>query len=135
MKTTREDLIMSKLSKVSNFGRLVQGKTFTQSNKNDMARAVIFEINWRKFMDFASKTKGAINWTTEEEDLGIKLLDFLIEVSESSSETWDLFWQGKQPLHPKKMPFNTDGKKKVSYIDLTKVQSITIPSMGFITNN
>ena len=125
----RDNLIKEKLQKVCDYGKNIEGKTFTSSNKNNMARAVIFEINWREFMVFSSRCHDT--WTTEEEDKGIELLDFLIQVWESAPETWELFWQGKQPDNPKKMPFNCVGQEQLRFIDLTEVAKITIPMMGF----
>ena len=125
----RDNLIKEKLQKVCDYGKNIEGKTFTCSDKNDMARAVIFEINWRKFMVFLSRCHDT--WTKEEEDKGIELLDFLIQVWESAPETWELFWQGKQPYNPKKMPFIRAEQEQLRFIDLTEVTKITIPMMGF----
>jgi hypothetical protein len=125
----RDNLINEKLQKVCDYGKQLEGKTFTSSKKNDMARAVIFEMNWQKFMVFSSRCHDT--WTTEEEDKGIELLDFLIQVWEAAPETWELFWQGKQPDNPKKMPFNCVGQEQLRFIDLTEVAQITIPMMGF----
>lgn len=125
----RDNLIKEKLQKVCDYGKNIEGKTFTSSNKNDMARAVVFEINWRKFMVFSSRCHDT--WTTKEEDKAIELLDFLIQVYESAPETWELFWQGKQPDNPEKMPFNCVGQERLRFIDLTEVAEITIPMLGF----
>ena len=124
----KDYLIREKLQKVCGYGKQIEGKTFTSSNKNAMARALIFEINWRRFMVFSSRCHDT--WTTEEEDKAIELLDFLIQVYESAPETWELFWQGKQPDNPKKMPFNCVGEEQVKFIDLTEVKEITIGMMG-----
>lgn len=125
----RDYLIKEKLQQVCDYGKNIEGKTFTDSNKNEMARAVIFELNWRKFIVFSSRCHAI--WTIKEEDKGLELLDFLIQVYECDNETWELFWQGKQPYNPKKMPFIGEGHEQLSFIDLTEVSKITIPMMGF----
>lgn len=143
---TKDDLIRSNLVQVSAYGRSIQNNTFTvpkiypktdlgrtmfEQARNEMARAIIFDMNWRKFQEFISLCHQTL--TPTEEDKAIELSDFLIKVYESTPETWELFWEGKQPDNPKKMPFRCEGESHPIFIDMTEIRAISIGSMGFKT--
>jgi superfamily I DNA/RNA helicase len=128
-KIDRDDLIKEKFEIVKNYGKEIEGKTFTSDEKNNMAKAVIFNIKWRQVIDFINKHQNT--WSKEEEDEIIELLDFIIQICESTDETWDLFWSGNQPYNPAKMPFIIDSSIDFQYIDLNEVNSITFPLLGF----
>ena len=127
----KDNLIREKLKKVCDYGKKIQGQTFAPSfqyERNEMAKAVIFQIKWMEFMEFTEECHDV--WTNEEVDRGIDLLDFIIKVCESSSDTWELFWQGKQPMNPKRMPFRNLKENKIDYVDLTQVEKIEMPFLG-----
>lgn len=132
--TNRDEFITGKLAKVCEYGKQTQGKTFLvpEGNcfveKNNMAAAVLFDMYFRKFMSFASNCKNP--FTKEEEDEAIEQLDVIINICEASSETWKLFWAGKQAIDPKNMPFTKNENETPVILDLNEVREIKIGDLG-----
>src|SRR3990167_3268275 len=114
----KSELIVTGINKCCDIASRIQGKTFivdekceyVSAQRNALARAIIVEMNFRPIHNLLV-TRKIDKLTDSENDKLIADIDFIINIWESSLATWDLFWEGKQPINPKKMPFIIPGKE------------------------
>ncbi len=141
---TNDEKILMLLEEVSKYGRTIQNTEIIvqecpppdvdylawefKNSRNALARAIFFQYHlsdWLKFVKGCHDT-----WTLEEEVEGIKILENMLNFINMNVETMSLFWEGRQPIDPRKMPFRSPSGD-FSTIDINEVKSMRIPYLGF----
>ena len=120
----------TKLKIVFDYARNIQGKKFgidEDGGKDNMAMAMLFELEFRKFRLFIESAGESLN--EYETDKAINKLNILIKLYNNDAEYWDLFWQNKTDINLEKIPFVADNQEQIKYLNLNEIKSITIPLM------
>ena len=126
--SNNDKIITGKLIIVKAYSMQLSGKTFGPNHpggRNKMAMALMFDTYKKMFIQFVNNECDN-PLTPDQELLSIKKLDHIICLFETSDETWDLFWEGKQPIKPDKLLFNEFGRENIKPINLFELKSITI---------
>lgn len=125
-KINAEQEFIGKMERVMGFSRSLFNMTFGEGyegGRNRMAKVVVFSVGFTRFIETIKSFPDPMS--NIHHAIGIKFLNVLIDVFNSTDDYWDAFWKGE---HPEFKPQNyniiqlVDGKEITEKItDVTKI--------------